>query len=129
MQPARLTGINVDVYSFFYFVFVSFTAAVAGLIYCSRVNTASAVFAPNIELYVIAAAVLGGTSLFGGKGGVIGTIQGVIILQIVERAMVVFNVDTNYQLLVRGLVILGVVVTDTIISTQQERRMLKKEIK
>lgn len=124
---ARLTGIAVDTNRFFYFVAVSFTAAVAGLIYCSRVNTASAIFAPGIELFVIAAAVLGGTSLFGGKGGVIGTIQGVAILGIVERAMVVFNVDTNYQLLVRGLVILGVVVTDTLVTKRQERR-LEKEV-
>lgn len=118
---ARLTGINVNLNSFLYFVVVSFTAAIAGLIYCSRVNTASAVFGPGIEMWVIAAAVLGGTSLFGGKGGVIGTIQGVIILGIVERAMVVFNVDTNYQTLVRGLVILAVVITDTIVSRRQEK--------
>ena len=125
---ARLSGINVDGNSFFYFVFVSFTASVAGLVYCSRVNTASAIFAPGIEMWVIAAAVLGGTSLFGGKGGVIGTIQGVIILGIVERAMVVFNVDTNYQLLVRGLVILAVVITDTIITQRQERGYISESV-
>jgi ribose transport system permease protein len=126
---ARLTGIFVDTNRFFYFVFTSFTAAVAGLIYCSRVNTASAVFAPGIELFVIAAAVLGGTSLFGGKGGIIGTILGVVILGIVERAMVVFNVDTNFQLLVRGLVILGVVVADTLVTRRQERRSEKEVVK
>ncbi len=126
---ASLAGINVDLNTFFYFVFTSFTAAIAGLIYCSRVNTASAVFGPGIELYVIAAAVLGGTSLFGGKGGVIGTIQGVVILGIVERAMVIFNVDTNYQLLVRGLVILAVVVTDTLVTRRQERQLLREVMK
>jgi len=129
LLSAKLAGINVNLNTFFYFVFTSFTAAVAGIIYCSKVNTASAVFGPGIELYVIAAAVLGGTSLFGGKGGVVGTIQGVIILGLVERAMVVFNVDTNYQLLVRGSVILAVVVTDALVTRRQEREILKEVIK
>ena len=77
-------------------------AALAGVILTSRVNTGSAVFGDQTPMLVIAAAVLGGTSLFGGKGTVIGTIQGVLILGLIERAMVIFNVDTNYQLLVRG---------------------------
>jgi ribose transport system permease protein len=111
---SRLAGINVNLYTFFYFVFCSFTAAVSGVILSSRVNTGSAVFGDNTPLIVIAAAVLGGTSLFGGKGNVVGTLQGVLILGLVERAMVIFNVSTNYQLLLRGLIILAVVVTDAL---------------
>ncbi len=109
---SRLAGIDVDLYTFLYFVFCSFTAAAAGVILTSRVNTGSAVFGDNTPLLVIAAAVLGGTSLFGGKGTIIGTLQGVLILGLIERAMVIFNVDTNYQLLVRGTIILAVVVAD-----------------
>ena len=117
---ARLAGINVNLLTFLYFVFCSFTAAISGVILSSRVNTANAIFGDGTNLTVIAAAVLGGTSLFGGKGSVIGTIQGVLILGLIERAMVVFNVDTNYQLLVRGLIILIVVVTDTLISRRRQ---------
>ena len=116
IASARLAGINVNKFTFFYFVFCSFTAALSGIILSSRVNTANAVFGDVTNLTVIAAAVLGGTSLFGGKGTVIGTIQGVLILGLIERAMVVFNVDTNYQLLVSGLIILIVVVTDAVIT-------------
>lgn len=125
---ARLAGINVNLNTFFYFVFCSFTAALAGLIYCSRVNTASAIFGPGIELYIIVAAVLGGTSLFGGKGGVIGTIQGVLILGMLERAMVIFNVNVNYQLLSRGLVILAVVVTDALLSRRERILLVRREV-
>jgi ribose transport system permease protein len=117
---AKLAGINVNLYTFLYFVFSSFTAAIAGIVLSSSVNTASAVFGPGIELFVIVSAVLGGTSLFGGKGGVIGTIQGVLILGIVERAMVIFNIDTNYQSLFKGSIILAVVVADAITSRRQE---------
>lgn len=125
---ARLAGINVNLNTFFYFVFCSFTAALAGLLYCSRVNTASAIFGPGIELYIIAAAVLGGTSLFGGKGGVIGTIQGVTILGMLERAMVIFNVNVNYQMLSRGLVILAVVVTDALVSRRERILLVRREV-
>jgi len=121
---AKLAGINVNLYTFTYFVFCSFTAAISGIILSSRVNTANAIFGDTTNLTVIAAAVLGGTSLFGGKGSVIGTIQGVLILGLIERAMVVFNVDTNYQLLVRGFIILAVVVTDAV---TQRRRQLNLE--
>ena len=117
---AKLAGINVNLYAFLYFVFCSFTAAIAGIVLSSSVNTASAVFGSGIEMLVIVSAVLGGTSLFGGKGGVVGTIQGVIILGIIKRAMVIFNIDTNYQSLFRGSIIIIVVVTDALTTRRQE---------
>lgn len=118
---ARTAGINVNLNTFFYFVACSFAAAVAGVLLTSKVNTGNPVFGDNVPMLVIAAAVLGGTSLFGGKGGVIGTIQGVIILGLVERAMVIFNVDTNYQLLVRGSILLAVIITDAVTSNRQRK--------
>jgi ribose transport system permease protein len=118
---SRLAGINVNLFTFLYFVFCSFSAAVSGVILTSRVNTGSAVFGDNTPLIVIAAAVLGGTSLFGGKGTIIGTLQGVLILGLIERAMVIFNVSTNFQLLVRGLIILAVVVADALTERKRER--------
>jgi len=132
LQSARLSGINVNIYTFFYFVFCAFTAALSGIILSSRVSTGNAIFGDITNMTVIAAAVLGGTSLFGGKGGVIGTIQGVIILSLIERAMTVFNVDTNYQLLVRGLIILFVVVTDAVTSGRKKldigREVINKKV-
>jgi len=117
---SRLAGIRVDLYTFLYFVICSFMAALAGVILTSKVNTGSAVFGDQTAMLVIAAAVLGGTSLFGGKGTVIGTIQGVLILGLIERTMVIFNVDTNYQLLVRGTIIIAVIVTDALTARRRE---------
>jgi ribose transport system permease protein len=118
---SKLAGIGVDLYTFLYFVFCSFTAALAGVVLTSRVNTGSAVVGDQTSMLVIAAAVLGGTSLFGGKGTIIGTIQGVLILGLIEKAMVIFNVDTNFQLLVRGTIILAVIVTDALTARRRER--------
>jgi ribose transport system permease protein len=117
---SRLAGINVNLFTFLYFVFCSFTASVSGVILTSRVNTGSAVFGDNTPLIVIAASVLGGTSLFGGKGTIVGTLQGVLILGLIERAMVIFNVDTNFQLLVRGTIILAVVIADALTVRKRE---------
>jgi ribose transport system permease protein len=117
---SRLAGIRVDLYTFLYFVACSFMAALAGVILTSRVNTGSAVFGDQTPMLVIAAAVLGGTSLFGGKGTIIGTIQGVLILGLIEKAMVIFNVDTNYQILLRGMIIIAVIVTDTLTARRRE---------
>ena len=121
---SKLAGINVNLYTFLYFVFCSFTAALGGVVLTSRVNTGSAVFGDQTALLVIAAAVLGGTSLFGGKGSILGTIQGVLILGLIEKAMVIFNVDTNYQLLVRGAIILVVIVTDALTARRRQRAVV-----
>lgn len=118
---AKTAGINVNLNTFFYFVACSFAAGLAGVLLSSKVNTGNAVFGDNVPMLVIAAAVLGGTSLFGGRGGVVGTIQGVIILGLIERAMVIFNVDTNYQLLVRGSILLFVIITDAVTSNRQRK--------
>lgn len=117
---SRLAGINVDLFTLLYFVFCAFSASVAGVVLTSRVNTGSAVFGDNTPLPIIAAAVLGGTSLFGGKGTILGTFQGVLILGLIDRAMVTFNVDTNYQFLVQGLIILAVIVADALTARRKE---------
>ncbi len=117
-HSAMLAGINVNAYKFFYFVFCSLMAAIAGILFASRTNTGSANYGDNFTLLVIAAVVLGGTSLFGGYGGVWGTFQAVVILGLIERAMIIFRIGSWYQYLVRGLIILIVV----LISTISERR-------
>jgi ribose transport system permease protein len=117
---SRLAGIRVDLYTFLYFVVCSFMAALAGVLLTSRTNTGSAVFGDQTPMLIIAASVLGGTSLFGGKGTVLGTLQGVLILGLIERAMVIFNVNTNYQLLVRGTIILTVIVADALTTKRRE---------
>lgn len=113
-------GIRVDLYTFLYFVVCSLMAALAGVLLTSRVNTGSAVYGDQTPMLIIAAAVLGGTSLFGGKGTVLGTLQGVLILGLIERAMVIFNVNTNYQLLVRGMIIITVIVADALTTKRRE---------
>ena len=71
---------------------------------------------------------LGGTSLFGGKGTILGTIQGVLILGLIEKAMVIFNVDTNYQLLLRGTIILVVIVTDALTRVEEGARSPREAV-
>jgi ribose transport system permease protein len=121
-NSARLAGINVDLYKILYFIICALTASISGILLSSRINAASAVFGDNTPLIVISAVILGGTSLFGGKGKIVGTLQGVLILGLIEKLMVVLNILLYNQLLVRGFIILGVVLMDTLISGRPARK-------
>ena len=118
-HSAILAGIKVSRSKFFYFVFCAVTASVSGLILAAKTNTGNATLGDNVVLIVIASVVLGGTSLFGGRGNIIGTLEGVLVLGLIERAMVVFNISSWYQYMVRGLVILAVIVLDTLIERRR----------
>lgn len=112
-HSAILAGVNVNKTRTLLFMFCALTAAIAGLILSAKSNTGSANLGDNLTLIVIATVVLGGASVFGGKGSMIGTFQAAIILGLVERAMIIFNINTWYQYMIRGIIILAVVVLDT----------------
>jgi len=122
-HSAILAGIQVNRSKFVFFVFCSLTASISGLILASKTNTGNAILGDNVVLIVIGGVVLGGTSLFGGRGHIMGTIQGVLVLGLIERAMVVFHISSWYQYMLRGIVILAVIVLDTVIE-RRRREML-----
>lgn len=106
---AWLAGIDVGLNKFLFFIFCSFLAAVSGIIFSSTVNAGSAVFGDQVVLTVIAGVMFGGTSLFGGRGTLIGTFQGIIVLGLIERAMIMFNTSAYWQYVIRGGIILIVI--------------------
>lgn len=115
----RLAGINVNKYKVIYFTFCSFLAALAGIIVSSRANIGSAVLGDNAPLIIIALVVLGGTSLYGGRGTIFGTILGLLIFGLIDNGMVLLGIYSYYQFIVRGTIILFVILADTLIG---ERR-------
>lgn len=118
-SSAHLAGISVDLHKVLFFIICSVTASISGIVLSSRINAASAVFGDNTPLIIISAVILGGTSLFGGKGKILGTLQGILILGLIEKLMVVLNIFLYNQLLVRGSIILGVVLMDTLVSRRK----------
>ena len=108
-QTARLSGIAVDWVKTGVYVLCSTFAALTGLLYLSRMGIGDPVVGDGLELQVITAAILGGTSLFGGKGSPLGTLGGVLLLGITANLLVIFNVNQWIQELLQGIIILGAV--------------------
>ncbi|MEP7287046.1 MAG: ABC transporter permease [Chloroflexota bacterium] len=106
---ARLSGINVSRLRVILFMLCGMFAALAAMIHTARLNQGSPNESQGYELNAIAAVVIGGTSLAGGKGTIVGSISGAIILQILDNILGLNNVDSNVQLVVKGILVLTVV--------------------
>ena len=89
-----------------------FTSAISALILTSRLNSAEPVAGTGYELDVIAAVVIGGTSLMGGRGGVWGTLIGALLIGVINNGMNLLGISPFFQLVVKGLIIIGAVLLD-----------------
>jgi ribose/xylose/arabinose/galactoside ABC-type transport system permease subunit len=108
-QVARLSGIRVDFVKIAVYVLCSTLAALTGLLYLARAGIGDPVTGEGAELQAITAVILGGTSLFGGQGGLMGTLGGVLLMGLTNNVLVILNVSSWYQELFQGLVIVGAV--------------------
>jgi D-xylose transport system permease protein len=106
-EAARLSGINVLRYKLLSFVLCSGTAAVAGILFASRLRSINPAALQGAELTVIAAAILGGTSLFGGAGSVIKTLAGALLLFTLTNGFNILNLGANWQGLIEGVVVVA----------------------
>jgi len=105
-EAARLSGINVTRYKMLSFAMCSATAGFAGILFASRLRSMNPNAMQGTELTVIAAAILGGTSLFGGKGSVAKSVAGALLLFTLNNGFNIANLGANYQGLVEGVVII-----------------------
>lgn len=108
----KLSGINTDKIKIAVYALNGFLAAVSGIILTSRLNSAQPMAGEGYELDAIAAVVLGGTSLSGGSGSVVGTIIGALIIAVLNNGLNLLNVSSFYQLVAKGAVILLAVFLD-----------------
>jgi ribose transport system permease protein len=108
-EASRLSGIPVKRTIFFVYVISGLCAGLAAVLDSARTATAQPSAGSGYELDAIAAVVVGGTSLFGGRGTIVGTIFGVLIIQTISNIFVLLNVPFNAQLMVKGVIILAAV--------------------
>lgn len=130
IDTATKSGINVKRVTFAVYCICGVCASIGGLVSGSQVAVASSTFGFQKEFPVIAAAVLGGTSLFGGRGGVLGTVFGAVLIQTVENGLVMINANPYIYPLVIGAIIFIAVFTDssrTSILERLERRKIRIE--
>lgn len=119
VEAARLSGIPVRRILTFTYVYSGFATAIAALVLTGRLNSAQPTAGQAFELDAIAAVVVGGTSLFGGRGSVWGTLVGALIIGVINNGMNLLNVSSFYQQIVKGGVILLALLVDRVLSNRQ----------
>ncbi|MEK9617028.1 MAG: ABC transporter permease [bacterium] len=105
-EAARLAGINVKIIEILVYCFMGLCVALGGLIMIARIDSTQATIGTSMEIHVIAAVIIGGTSLFGGKGTIFGTLLGAILLSMMTNALVIAGVDYFWQLFIMGIIVL-----------------------
>ncbi len=118
-EAARLSGVNTARTRLIAFMSSGVAAAMAGIIIAARVKNVDPSFGIGYEFEALTAVVLGGTSLFGGRGSVSGTVAGVLLLGVLANAMTLLNVSFNYQLMIKGIILILAVAADVIARTRR----------
>lgn len=111
-DAAKIAGIKTRLYQLIAFVISGLSVAVAAIILSSRMNSGSPVAGTGVEFDAITAILIGGTSLDGGKGSIMKTVVGVLILAVIINALTLFNVPYAFQNIAKGLLILISIVID-----------------
>ncbi len=112
-EATRLAGVPVDFYHIMTFVIGGLMAAMSGVVYASRLFSATPLAGQGYDLDAIAAVVIGGTSVSGGEGTVVGSMIGVLLLTVVSNAFNLLGVPVFIQYLIKGFIILVVVGIDS----------------
>jgi ribose transport system permease protein len=120
-EAARLAGIRINGVLFFVYTLCGVLAGLGGVVMASQLKSGAPTYGLTYELYVIAAVVVGGTSLSGGEGRILGTLIGAFIIAVIQNGMNLTNVETYTQKVVLGLVILVAVLLDRI----KQRRLAR----
>jgi putative multiple sugar transport system permease protein len=111
-KAAKLSGIPTERLTFLTFANMGMLAALAGLIFAARLNTATPKAGVSFELDVIAAVFIGGASMSGGVGKIVGAVVGAFIMGVMNNGMSILGIGIDYQQVIKGLVLLAAVIFD-----------------
>jgi len=111
-EAARLSGVNVDAWKMGVYALCGTFAGLGGVLMASRLNSAQPALGAGYELDAIAAAVIGGTSLSGGEGTILGTIIGAFIMSTLINGLRILSVPQEWQMVVTGMIVIGAVYAD-----------------
>jgi len=118
-EAARLAGVRVNLIEILVYGLMGLVTALGGLIMIARIDSTQATIGTAMEIHIISAVIIGGTSLFGGRGTIYGTVLGAILLSMMTNALVIAGVDHFWQLVIMGIIVLLAVT----ISNLRERRI------
>lgn len=114
------SGINVKFHTLLVFIISGICSGIAGAVLLARVGSAEPMAGSGQETFAIAAAIIGGTSFFGGKGKISGVIVGALIIGLINNALNMLSVPTYYQQVVTGTLIIGAVTLDMFVSERKK---------
>ncbi len=106
-EASEMTGVAVDRHKIYAYVLMGAAAAMAGVMLTGKLNAIQATSAPYFNLHVIAAVVVGGTSLFGGRASMLGSLAGVLLLSMMINALVTLRIEFFWQSVASGVVIVS----------------------
>lgn len=112
-ESAKLAGINVNKFIYVMYILIGLAAAVAGVLSISRYGSAPASLGQGVEFRIISALLIGGVSLNGGEGSVLGTFLGVLLMALIANALTLFTIDSNLQnVLIGAIMVISVAVDE-----------------
>jgi ribose transport system permease protein len=111
-EAARLSGINVDAWKIAIYALCGFFTGLAGVMMASRLNSAQPSLGQGYELEAIAAAVIGGTSLSGGEGTILGTVIGAFIMSVLTNGLRILSIPQEWQTVITGIIVIVAVYVD-----------------
>jgi ribose transport system permease protein len=111
-EATRLSGVNVANWKTAVYTLCGLFAGLAGVLMAARLNSAQPALGTGYELDAIAAVVIGGTSLSGGEGSILGTVIGAFVISTLTNGLRILNVPQEWQMVVTGLIVVGAVYLD-----------------
>jgi D-allose transport system permease protein len=117
-EAAWLSGINTKLMKVIVFTISGICAGIAGVVMVARMGAAEPLAGDGYELFAIASAIIGGTSFFGGKGKIFGVVIGALIIGLINNALNILNVQTYYQQILMGSLIIGSVTLDKFLGNE-----------
>jgi ribose transport system permease protein len=111
-DAARLSGINTGAWKIAIYSLSGAFFGIAGIVMASRLNSAQPALGQGYEMDAIAAAVIGGASLSGGEGSILGTVIGAFIITVLTNGLRILSVPQEWQMVVTGLIVIGAVYLD-----------------
>lgn len=112
-EAVRLAGHRVGVNSVLAFSIMGLAVGIASIVYMARLNIASPILGSGFELEAIAAVIIGGTSLSGGKGSMVGTLLGAVLLGVLTNGLILVGIGDNVRLMITGSIIVGAIILDS----------------
>jgi D-allose transport system permease protein len=120
-EAAWFSGININYYTVIVFIISGICAGIAGMVITAKTGAAEPLAATGYETFAIAAAIIGGTSFFGGKGRIWNVVIGGLIIGLINNGLNMMRVDTFYQQVVMGSLIIAAVALDTFVMRQRKK--------